>query len=169
MSLTAARNPAKFNKLFKKCLNQIPISECDSHRALQLKRKAGTMNIPTNLNECFAELDERLTEVDREIITKSADKKIMNNLHHGLGRNIRNDWGLWESSELKNYFESLGVWHADDMSGIIFHSYWCHVRKQPINLDKQIKHYQDYWEDNYPNDIPKGFFSFKGKFKNLLK
>lgn len=126
-----------------------------------------TMNIPSNLNECFIELDNLLSEEDKEIIKSSINNSIMIDVH--IGRNIRNEWGLWQGSKLKDYFESLGVWHADDMSGIILNSYWCFLKNQPINLNSQIEYYQNYWEDNYPNDIPKEFLTNKGKLKNLLK
>ena len=39
--------------------------------------------------------------------------------HLGFGMWMRNNWGLWKSSRLSRYFNSLGVYHPDDMTGII--------------------------------------------------
>lgn len=103
--------------------------------------------IPSNLKECFEVLDIWFSADDQKIILEAETEDIMYDLHHGLGRKIRNDWGLWkEDSNLFRYFKSLGIWHPDDMSGIILVSYWRLKHNQPINLDQQIKYYQDFWE-----------------------
>jgi hypothetical protein len=36
--------------------------------------------------------------------------------------------------------------HPDDMSGIILDSFCRHLNGNPIKLDEQVKHYQDYWK-----------------------
>ena len=59
---------------------------------------------------------------------------------------MRNDWGLWGGSPLARYFNRLGVFHPDDISGIILTSFWRHLNGRPIKLDEQVKHYQDYWK-----------------------
>lgn len=38
--------------------------------------------------------------------------------HDSVGRWMRNTWGLWDDdSELRKFFNSIGIFHADDMSG----------------------------------------------------
>ena len=38
-------------------------------------------------------------------------------LHNGIGRQIRNDYGLWKGdTPLYNYCKSIGLEHPDDMS-----------------------------------------------------
>ena len=66
--------------------------------------------------------------------------------HLGFGMWMRNNWGLWKSSRLSRYFNSLGVYHPDDMTGIIFDSYHRKLTGSDINLNEQIKFYQEYWE-----------------------
>ena len=112
--------------------------------------------IPTNLKECFEELDQMIPENDKKLI-KAASKEIMINVHHSLGRNIRNEWGLWHGSKLKDYFEEIGVWHADDMSSIILNSYWSRMNNKPFDVDKEVAKFKSYWEDNYPESIPEKF------------
>ena len=44
--------------------------------------------------------------------------------HHGLGRWMRNYWGLWSGGPLAKDMERLGLRHPDDMSMEIIRSYW---------------------------------------------
>lgn len=43
------------------------------------------------------------------------------------------------------WFNQVGIYHPDDMSGIILDSFWRKLNNKPIGLDEQIKYYQDYW------------------------
>ena len=59
--------------------------------------------------------------------------------HFGLGRWLRNNWGLWlEGSHLTQYFTSLGVYDADSASSLILASYWRYLNNLPIELARQI-------------------------------
>jgi hypothetical protein len=59
---------------------------------------------------------------------------------------IRNNWRLWGGSRLSKYFNDLGIFHPDDMSGIILNSYHRFLLGQDIKLDDQIDYYKDYWK-----------------------
>jgi uncharacterized C2H2 Zn-finger protein len=59
---------------------------------------------------------------------------------------MRNNWQLWGGSRLSKYFNDKGIYHPDDMSGIILDSYHRNLNGQEIKLDEQVKYYQDYWE-----------------------
>jgi hypothetical protein len=101
--------------------------------------------IPKDLDECFDELKKKLSEKQVEKM-KNGREEEMFRYHHGLGRWLRNKWGLWKGSRLSRWFNDKGIRHPDDMSGIIFISFWRHLNNRPINLESQIKHYQDYWK-----------------------
>lgn len=64
-------------------------------------------------------------------------------------RFLRNEWGLWAGKELAQWFYTKEIYHADDMSGIIVDSYQKTLAGEPIDLDKQIKHYHKHWEREY--------------------
>ena len=64
-----------------------------------------------------------------------------------MGMRIRNNWGLWKGSPLSEYFNRLGIYHPDDMTGIIFDSYWRKIHHQPIKLKEQVAYYQEYWKN----------------------
>jgi hypothetical protein len=73
--------------------------------------------------------------------------------HMGLGMWMRNNWGLWkENTKLWQFFNQKGIFHADDMSGIIFESFWRYLNNKPINLNEQVSYYIKYWKYNLPPD-----------------
>lgn len=104
--------------------------------------------IPKNLDDALSHLEKVLTKEDKEKIEQMESSKDMTGYHFGFGRQLRNDWGLWAESRLALWFNEQGIHHADDMSGIILDSLWSHINKKPIELDKQIKVYQDYWKEH---------------------
>ena len=72
---------------------------------------------------------------------------------------MRNNWGLWKGSRLSEYFHKMGVFHPDDMSGIILTSYYRRLRNEPLQVDAQVKYCQDYWKVSAkpkPEQYPKG-------------
>lgn len=107
--------------------------------------------IPKNLDECFLEIDKILSKANPE---DAEDVKYFldgGNVHHSFGRNIRNNWKLWqENTILHEWFKLQGIWHADDMSGIIIDSYLRRAKNQSIDLDEQIQYYKNYWKENQP-------------------
>lgn len=103
--------------------------------------------VPTNLEDAFGELNKMLhPDLVKEM--KEAPEREMSGYHMGLGLWMRNNWGLWGGSRLAKYFNGIGIFHPDDMSGIILHSFWRHLNAQPIKLDEQVAYYQKYWKVN---------------------
>lgn len=105
------------------------------------------MKIPNNLDECFEELTAFLSLNERTRMKESSEDDLCL-YHHGIGRWMRNNWKLWEGGVLKDYFQSLGLSHPDDMSGVIIQSYHNHLNNRPNDLDDQIKQYLDFWAKN---------------------
>ncbi len=103
------------------------------------------MPIPGNLEECFAELTRVLPRATIEQMQGGSEAEMARH-HLGLGMWMRNQWGLWRGSRLRDYFNGLGVHHPDDMSGIILTSFWRHLHGEPLRLDEQIRTHQAYWE-----------------------
>lgn len=105
---------------------------------------------PKTLNEAVDLLIADLTTEEVEAI--KLDKITMVSLHHGMGTCIRNDWGLWQNSELRTHFLNMGLWHADDMSNIILQSFIYKVKNKPFDVNKQIKRYRTFWSDQNVNN-----------------
>lgn len=81
--------------------------------------------IPTNLEDCIKELDTQLSEDDKQILLENGALSV----HHSLGRWIRNNWGLWKDSELKQNIQKLGYEHADEISNFIIEEYIKHLKE----------------------------------------
>ena len=104
------------------------------------------MNKPKNLDEA---LDTIIRDTPKENLDKFRDteeKRAGAMVHHAGGMNMRNSWNLWDNkSPMAKWFHSIGIWHADDMSGIIFDSLHRKLNNEPLDLEGQVKVYHDYW------------------------
>lgn len=101
---------------------------------------------PKTLKECWDWFNNNLSSKDVEYIKNLPSVKDTCQIHSTLGRWIRNNWGLWAGSDLKEFFKSIGLSHPDDMSSVILKSYWSQLNNQNFDLDKEIEYYQDYWK-----------------------
>jgi len=80
--------------------------------------------IPKNLDDCFIQLDNMLSEEDKQSIKQLENKKETIKFHHVLGMWIRNNWGLWGGSRLQKYFMEKNITQPDTMSALILESYY---------------------------------------------
>ena len=82
--------------------------------------------IPSTLAEALQALDELLSPEDKEKIRTSEDsfEDLAADVHHGLGRHLRNEWGLWKDSPLAQHMRDVhNITHPDDMSHEILVAY----------------------------------------------
>jgi len=89
------------------------------------KEEESEIPVPKTVDEAISTLEKILSEEDREYLLKNGAIS----MHDSLGRWIRNEWGLWTGSELKDELMSMnkGLNHPDDMSNYIieeFIKYW---------------------------------------------
>jgi len=108
--------------------------------------------IPKNLEETFIELKKLLPPDDLMGFKETPENEIFN-YHFSVGMGLRNKWGLWNKSRLAKYFNNIGIFHPDDMSMIIFKSFWRDLNNKPIQLESQIKYYQDFWKYSAPPEV----------------
>lgn len=122
--------------------------ECDTLLSEMQKIKADTFikvnTHPKNFEESLVILDSMMNPKMKEWIKCLPDGEFGGYVHHGFGTFLRNSWGLWGNSELAENLYEKGILHPDDMSGIILDSYQRNLKGKKIQLDKQIKYYQDY-------------------------
>ena len=102
--------------------------------------------IPKDLEDAFVELKKMLSSALLDEIRLKSEKDMIL-YHHGFGTWLRNNWGLWASSRLAQYFNQLGINHPDDMSGIILTSFWRHLHSKPVGLEEQVESYKEYWRE----------------------
>jgi hypothetical protein len=108
-----------------------------------------TGHIPPDLDGALLELDQIMGRKGRAEVMRIKEKGMIE-YHHGLGTWLRNNW-LRGESPLKEYFRQLGIHHRDDMSGIILDSYWRKLHNRPIDLEGQVRSYQNYWKNQETN------------------
>lgn len=77
--------------------------------------------IPKTVDEAVKTLAKILSKEDREYLLKNGAIS----MHDSLGRWIRNEWGLWTGSELKDELMNMnkGLNHPDDMSNYIIEEF----------------------------------------------
>ncbi|MDY7092174.1 MAG: DUF6794 domain-containing protein [Acidobacteriota bacterium] len=105
--------------------------------------------IPASVEEALAEMDRMLSE-DFKRSLACGTAKDAKWYHLSLGRWMRNNWGLWGGGPLAEHFNELGIFHPDDMSGILVASYYRRLRGEPIRLEEQIRYYQEFWAAHLP-------------------
>lgn len=89
-------------------------------------------------------------------------------VHMSNGMQIRNAWHLWwydghdypdawpaEKPKIVEYFNSIDIVHADDMSGIIMDSFHRSLRGEDLDIEGQVKKYHAHWKkQGYTDGIP---------------
>lgn len=103
---------------------------------------------PKTLDEAIFQLEKLHHDTTKVQILSMTEDQFTIRSHFGMGMWIRNNWGLWGGGKLSKYFKSIGIFHPDDMSGIILTSYYRHLKRQDLELDKQVKYYLDYWKSS---------------------
>lgn len=116
--------------------------------------------IPKDLTDCFNQIDGFWNDSIKTQVKSWTEEEFCANAHFGFGMWMRNNWGLWGGSRLQAYFNDKGIYHPDDMSGIILTSYYRYLKGDKIELKKQIRFYKTYWERSVENQ------SFKAKARN---
>jgi len=116
--------------------------------------------IPHNLEECFAQLETMFEDEEQKERFKEPDRKgkcSAYKYHHGVGRWIRNNWGFWKKEgPLYDWMVSIGLHHADDMSGLILDAFWYHLNGCAFSVEEKVNHYREYWKNMEELDVPGG-------------
>jgi hypothetical protein len=87
--------------------------------------------VPKTKKDCFAQLEEMLSETDKKAIAEAKD---IIEFHFTLGLWIRNNW-LYDRSEeeLESLSKAFGVdtpfFEADDLSSEILEAYQKHLKR----------------------------------------
>lgn len=102
--------------------------------------------IPKDIKDCFRQIDSFWDDSTKVQVKQWTEDEFSGKVHMGFGMWLRNNWQLWGGSRLSKYFNDLGIYHPDDMSGIILDSYYRYLTGKEIKFDDQIKYYQNYWK-----------------------
>ena len=102
--------------------------------------------IPKDLEDCFSQINSFWADSTIAEVKGWTENEFVSKTHFGFGMWIRNNWQLWGGSRLSKYFNEQGIFHPDDMSGIILTAYHRRLNSKPLGVEEEIKYYQDYWE-----------------------
>lgn len=83
------------------------------------------MNNLTTVEEVVVDIIDNMSEAEKTKVIHTAEKDLIA-FHHGWGRQIRNQYKLWQNTEL---VKATGTAHPDDASGIIMKSVWKALRE----------------------------------------
>ena len=100
-------------------------------------------SVPNTLEEAFVALDKQLSVEERQKFQSTPEGKAVALAHMGLGLYIRNEWFRAGGSALPKV---LQAWSLDDASGIVLTSYWRHLNGKPLEVEKQINCYHQWWQ-----------------------
>ena len=59
-------------------------------------------------------------------------------LNDTLGPVLRNLWGLWNGSPLRRHLRAMGLTHPDDMSELVFVTFWRYLNDQPLRTEREV-------------------------------
>ncbi|MFD2823944.1 DUF6794 domain-containing protein [Lacinutrix iliipiscaria] len=105
--------------------------------------------IPKELIYSFEYLNENWDSKEIENFKNySENDTTPRNYHFGIGMYLRNNLLRHheQSENLNDFFNSIGIYHYDDMSSIILTSYQRYLNNQNIELESQVNRFKDYWE-----------------------
>ena len=103
--------------------------------------------VPKNLQDAIVFLYNNSSEHERFYFSQEPADHPGSRYHFSCGRVMRNGWGLWEKEKpLTQWFRNHGIWHADDMSAIIYKAYWCFLNSAPFAIQEEAKQYETFWK-----------------------
>ena len=127
--------------------------QTSSNNKTHTKALKDTTYIPIDLDDCLKQLDKIFADSSKVKIKSMSEDHFSARMHLNFGIWMRNNWELWRGSRLSKFFNERGIYHPDDMSGIILDSYYRYLTGQDIKLTEQIKYYQDFWEKAKKRDL----------------
>lgn len=130
-------------------LDSLRIIKCDSLLSFITKTNSGNIDLPDtypkNIDECIIQLDTCTNDTIKDWIKCVTEIEYLTVLHHGFGMYLRNNWGLWGKSELTKHFNSLGIFHPDDMSSIILECFHQFINTKNYSVEEKTEYYINYW------------------------
>lgn len=103
---------------------------------------------PNSIANSLERLDQMFDDTAKYNFMIMPEDFAVSRLHHGFGRWMRNNWGLWGSGELKSELIDSGYVHPDDMSSALLKAYHRQLNNKPLDLKKDAAKYKAFWSKN---------------------
>lgn len=101
---------------------------------------------PTTLEDAIEILVSYLEKNDIDYIDNNTCEDVSIEFHHSMGRFLRNNWGLWDSNEFTKHMNSLGFFHADDISATVIEALWHHRNNKVFDIETKKAEYEAHWK-----------------------
>jgi RNA recognition motif-containing protein len=99
------------------------------------------------LEKAFEKLEKKLTKRYIKHFKNTEENLATAEAHMDIGLYIHNFWIRNKSKpELIQFFDSLEIYHPDDISNIILTSFHRKLNNKPIRLEEQVNKIQAYWK-----------------------
>lgn len=110
------------------------------------------MRIAKNFDEAVSILLDILNDKQKEDFKKMDLTSFKAAMHFTVGMEIRNYWKLWQGNDLTKWFNKNGIFHADDMSGLILQALYSKIKNDEFNFKAAAARYWQYWI-NFENNM----------------
>lgn len=147
-------------KLYKSEMDSLNLEKENQHKINIVADSIDGVYIPKDIYSCCSELDKLLNDSTKLLIKEKNSFSDLAEYHMGIGRWIRNNWGLWSGSRLQTYFKNKNVKHPDSLSGIILFAYSNYLKGENIDIDKIIEKSR-LEEEEFNKNHYKGVIKFK--------
>lgn len=109
--------------------------------------------VPATHDEAVQLVLDSLAPADVEVMC-APDFSIVD-VHHTIGRYLRNSWSLWESASVlvQHYRTVHRIGHADDISSMILSEVWARVRAVPFDRAACIAVFHTHWKAQGLNEL----------------
>ena len=111
------------------------------------------VQLPINLKECIKQIDLILDSTSKENIKRMKESEFSAYSLFELGIWIEKYWGLRNDSTLSQYFNKMGIYNPDVMSGMIIDSYYHFLTGKKSQLKIRVKNYKDFIETQRKKEI----------------
>lgn len=111
------------------------------------RRNAALAKLPITLQGTIDHIIATTDAEELERFAAAGERDYMTTLGHFAGMGLRNRLGLWEKSQpLVQWFRLWGLWHADDLSAIIYRALWLRLNGRAIDMTKERDYYEAFWK-----------------------
>ncbi len=101
----------------------------------------------TPIDKVIVDIESSWSEQQIDEFSQKKEENALADIHFSYGMYFRNnELRNPKDSTLLKYFNSLNVYHLDDMSGIVFTSLHRRLNNKPIGLEEQLKEIHSYWK-----------------------
>jgi NTP pyrophosphatase (non-canonical NTP hydrolase) len=139
---------------------------------MELIKEAPGILLDEPLKEAFDFINQAFEKnpQDLQVFLSTPISKMDGRFHFTLGAFLRNSLSLWdiESKTAAYLCEKYGLWHGDDLSGLLMQLYWQWKNNQIMDVSDLVERYLDHWK-NYVSNTSSALQSLEEMKEDYIK